>query len=109
VSTVYFVKGKIVLPEGEIESSVLENLFLEHYEMQQDHKSSTLMRNWRWWELTNKKFNIYGSVHRNNILLYKSQQDAQVTEFILPDNCSTCFGRYYHPSSEQTTVNTANR
>jgi len=25
-------------------------------------------------------------VHRNNILLYKSQQDAHVTEFILSDN-----------------------
>ena len=33
------------------------------------------------------------------ILLYKSQQDARVTEFILSDNCSTCFGCYYHPSS----------
>ena len=32
-------------------------------------------------------------------LLYKSQQDAHVTGFILSDNCSTCFGRYYHPSS----------
>jgi hypothetical protein len=28
------------------------------------------------------------------------QQDAQVTEFILSDNCCTCFGRHYHPSSE---------
>jgi hypothetical protein len=34
-----------------------------------------------------------------NILVYKSQQDAQVTEFILSDNCSTCFGRHYHKSS----------
>jgi len=43
-----------------------------------------------------------------NILLYKSQQDAHVTEFILSDNCSRCFGRYYHPSSgSQTTVTTA--
>ena len=32
-------------------------------------------------------------------LVYKSQQDAQVTEFILSDNCSTCFGRHYHPPS----------
>jgi hypothetical protein len=53
-------------------------------------------------------YNIHGSVHRNNILLYKSQQDAQVTQFILSDNCSTCFGRYYHPSSgAQTIVTTA--
>jgi hypothetical protein len=31
--------------------------------------------------------NIHGSVHRDNTLLYKSQEDAHVTEFILPDNC----------------------
>jgi hypothetical protein len=43
-----------------------------------------------------------------SILLYKSQQDTHVTEFILSDNCSACFGRYYHPSSgAQTTVTTA--
>ena len=47
-------------------------------------------------------------MHRNNILLYKSQQDAQIIEFILSDNCSTCFGRHHHPSSgAQTTVTTA--
>jgi len=41
-------------------------------------------------------------------LVYKFQQDAEVTEFILSDNCSTCFGRYYHPSSGvQTTATTA--
>jgi len=41
-------------------------------------------------------------------LLYKFQQDAHVTEFILSDNCSTCFGHYYHPSSgAQTTITTA--
>jgi len=27
-------------------------------------------------------FNVHGTVHPNNILVYKSQQDAQVTEFI---------------------------
>ena len=27
-------------------------------------------------------FNVHGSVHRNNILAYKSQKDAHVTEFI---------------------------
>jgi hypothetical protein len=43
-----------------------------------------------------------------SILLYKFQQDAYVTEFILSDNCFTCFGRHYHPSSgAQTTVTTA--
>ena len=42
------------------------------------------------------------------VLHYKSQKDAHVTEFILSDNCSTCFGRYYYPSSgAQTTVTTA--
>jgi hypothetical protein len=33
------------------------------------------------------------------ILIYKSQQDAHVTEFILSANCSTCFGRHQHISS----------
>jgi len=28
------------------------------------------------------RFNVHGSVHRNNILVYKFQQDAHVTEFI---------------------------
>jgi hypothetical protein len=32
------------------------------------------------------------------LLIQKSQQDTHVTEFILSDNCSTCFG-YHHPSS----------
>jgi hypothetical protein len=42
------------------------------------------------------------------LLLYKSQQDARVTEFILSGSCSTCFGRYYHPTSgAQTIVTTA--
>jgi len=27
-------------------------------------------------------FNVHGAVHRNSILVYKSQQDAHVTEFI---------------------------
>jgi len=44
---------------------------------------------------------------KSHVLVYKSQQDAQVTEIILSDNCSTCFGRHYHPSSgAQTTVTT---
>jgi len=52
-------------------------------------------------------FNIHGSVHRNNTLIYKFQKDAHVTEFILSDNSSTCFGCHYHPSSRaQTTVTT---
>jgi hypothetical protein len=40
-------------------------------------------------------FNVHGSVHRNNILIYKSQQDEHVTEFILSDNCSTSLGASY--------------
>ena len=49
-------------------------------------------------------YNVRGSVHRNNILIYiyiyiYIQQDAHVTEFILSDNCSTCFGHHQHPSS----------
>jgi len=47
----------------------------------------------------NLGFNVHGSVHDNNILIYKSQQDAHVTELILSANFSTCFGRHYHPSS----------
>jgi hypothetical protein len=31
---------------------------------------------------TTKLFNVHGSVRRNDILVYKSQQDAHVTEFI---------------------------
>jgi len=40
-------------------------------------------------------------VHRNNILIHKSQQGAQVTEFILSDNCSTCSGRHYHSNTKR--------
>jgi hypothetical protein len=52
-----------------------------------------------------KLFNVHGSVHPNNIVVYISQQDAHVTELILSDNCSACFGRHQHPSV--TTVTTA--
>jgi hypothetical protein len=44
-------------------------------------------------------FNIYGFLQRSNILVYKSQHDAHVTEFNLSGNCSTRFGRHHHPSS----------
>jgi hypothetical protein len=54
-----------------------------------------------------RKFKVHGSVHRNNILVYKSQQDAHVTEFILSDNCSTCFGHHItHLQEHKTTVTT---
>jgi hypothetical protein len=51
----------------------------------------------------------WGAVNfKIGIQLYKSPKDAHVTEFILSDNYSTCFGLYYHPSSGvQTTVTTA--
>jgi hypothetical protein len=53
------------------------------------------------------RFNVHGSVHRNNIRVHKSQRNAYVTEFILSDNCCICFGRHYRPSSgAQKTVNT---
>ena len=54
------------------------------------------------------KFNVHGSVHRNNILVYNSNKMHKSQEFILSDNCSTCFGRHYHPFQEnKTTVTTA--
>jgi hypothetical protein len=47
-------------------------------------------------------------VHRNRIPVYKSQQDAHVTEFILSDNCSTCSGvTITHLQEQKTTVTTA--
>ena len=66
-------------------------------------------------EFTQKiNFNVYGSVHRNNILIYiYIQQDAHVTEFILSDNCSTCFGfvcvvgGVSHPQHTQTGSNSS--
>ena len=55
--------------------------------------------NGRWDLIRLLKGQYTGSVHRNNILIQKSQQDAHVTEFILSDDCSECFGYHYHPSS----------
>jgi len=34
------------------------------------------------YDISSLRVNVHGPVHRNNILVYKSQQDAQVTEFI---------------------------
>ena len=52
-------------------------------------------------------FNVHGSVHRNNILIY-IQLDATLHSLFISGNCSTCFGWYHHPSSgAQTTVSTA--
>jgi hypothetical protein len=52
-------------------------------------------------------FNVYGSVHRKYIPIY-IQQDATLHSLFICENCSTCFGWYFHPSSEaHTTVSTA--
>ena len=52
-------------------------------------------------------FNIHGSVHRKNILIY-IQQDATLHSLFISGNCSTCFGWYNHPSpGAQKTVSTA--
>jgi hypothetical protein len=48
-------------------------------------------------------FDVHGSVHRNNILIYISNK-MDVTEFILSDNCCTCFGHHQHPSSSLVRV-----
>jgi hypothetical protein len=43
----------------------------------------------------------------NSIPIY-IQQDATLNSLFISGNCSTCFGRYFHPSSEaHTTVSTA--
>ena len=53
------------------------------------------------------QFNVHGSVHRKNILIY-SQQDATLHSLFYLENCSTCFEWHHHPSSGvQTTVSTA--
>jgi hypothetical protein len=44
-------------------------------------------------------FNVHGSVHHINILLYIIPTSTQFTGFISIWHCSTCFGRHYHPSS----------
>jgi hypothetical protein len=42
----------------------------------------------------------------HNILVYKSQQVAHVSEIILSENCTTRFGCHYNPSSgEQNNCN----
>ena len=62
------------------------------------------------WYLRENLFKIFDAGYKSVfiILIYKSQQDAHVTWFILSDNCSTCFGCHHHPSSgAQKTVTTA--
>jgi hypothetical protein len=48
------------------------------------------------------------SYKKRAFLIYESQQDAQVTEFILSDNCSTCLGvTITHLQEHKKTVTTA--
>jgi hypothetical protein len=52
-------------------------------------------------------FNVYGSVHLKNIVMY-IQQDATLRSLFTSGNCSTFFGWYNHSSlGAQTTVSTA--
>jgi hypothetical protein len=52
------------------------------------------------------EFNVYGSVHHKYILIY-TQQDAALHSLFISGNYSTCFERYFHPSSAaHTTVST---
>jgi hypothetical protein len=54
-----------------------------------------------------RRFNVYGSVHRKYIPIY-IQQDTTLHSLFISENCSTCFGWYFHPSSgARTTVSTA--
>jgi hypothetical protein len=45
------------------------------------------------------KYDVVTITLHTNIIIYKSQQDTHVTELILSDKCSTCFGLHHHPSS----------
>jgi len=54
-----------------------------------------------------RRFNVYGSVHRNYIPIH-IQQDATLHSLFISGNCSTCFGWYFDPSpGAHTTVSTA--
>jgi hypothetical protein len=53
-------------------------------------------------------FNVHGSVHRNNIIIYKSQQDTHVTEFIYLTTALHVSGvTIIHLQEHKTTVTTA--
>ena len=59
------------------------------------------------WMDTTRIFNMQGSVYRWYIRVY-IQQDATLHSLFISGNCSTCFGRYLHPSSgAHTTLSTA--
>jgi len=51
---------------------------------------------------------VFDVIYHHNILIYKSQQDAHVTEFILSDDCSHVSGIIItHFQEHKTTVTTA--
>jgi serine/threonine protein phosphatase PrpC len=52
----------------EFELSLIRHITRKRNEIRRANKSTT--------------FNVHGPVHHTNILVYKSQQDAHVTEFI---------------------------
>ena len=52
----------------ELELSLIRHITRKYNQIRRANKSTT--------------FNVHGSVHRTNILVYKSQQDAHVTDFI---------------------------
>jgi hypothetical protein len=56
-----------------------------------------------------RRFNVYGYVHCKYIPIYVYiQQVATLHSLFISGNCSTCFGWYFHPSSEaHTNVSTA--
>ena len=59
------------------------------------------------WEITESTFNAHGSVQRTNILIYKSQQDAHVTEIIFLTTTLHVSGvTITHLQKHKTTVTT---
>jgi hypothetical protein len=59
------------------------------------------------WNIIDKKFDNYESVHRKYIPIY-IQQDATLHTLFISGNYCTCFGCYFHPSSgAHTNLSTA--
>ena len=90
------MKEEVIKPEITIEEDMLlvhnDNLGLDHF--------------FRTYEVLSQ-FNIYGSVHRNNILIY-IQQDATLHSLFYLETALYVLCGYHHPSSgAQTTVSTA--
>jgi hypothetical protein len=49
------------------------------------------------------KFDVHGPVHRKYIPIYV-QQDTPLHSLFISEDCSTCFGCYFHLSSEAHTT-----